>query len=539
MSQMILLNGDLRTQDPDRPRAQAIALEGNRIQAVGSDDEIRRLIGPGSEQIDLAGRLVLPGLTDGHVHFLQWALMRTWLPLSKARSLDDLLGQVVSAARTKGSNEWIMGTGFDESGWPEARVPTRNDLDRAAPNQYVILRRKDCHSISVNSRVLELAGIGERTPDPSGGIIERHSDGRPNGVLKDRAMDLAEKIIPPPTEKEALSVMAPAIQEINALGLTGLHDMRIGGRGEGRLSSRAWNRLQQEGLLSLRCWAAIPGEMLDEVEALGLCTGFGGPRLQTGHLKIFLDGSLGSKTAWVLEPYRDGTYGIPILPLNQVAGTVEKAEGAGFAVSIHSIGDRANRELIQSLEGIQKQGKSRGGVIVGRRKIPHRVEHLQIIRPGDIARFAHLGIVACMQPLHATDEIELWNRYLGPDFSHGYCFRSLIDQGAQVVFGSDCPVSDPNPFWAIHAAVTRRRRDGTPPGGWFPEQCITVTEAVRAYTLAAALACGRESELGSLVPGKLADLVVLDRNIFEIDPMEIHRTSVDMTIFDGSIAFER
>jgi hypothetical protein len=429
--------------------------------------------------------------------------------------------------------------GLDESRWPEKRLPTRDDLDRVGPDHFIFLRRRDGHLAVANSRVLEQAGVNEATPDPNEGVIERDSTGRPTGTLKERALDLIEPIIPDPTEEETVEAMRSATSAIHSLGVTGVHDMRVWGGTEGRRSFRVWQRLQEEGILELRCWTALPGELLAEAAALGLKTGFGNSSLRIGHLKYFVDGSIGSRTAWMLEPFEPGGNGIPVCGMEELAQNIAKANGSGLAAAIHGIGDRAMRELLRVLEDLETRPLGRGASTPRPLSVPNRIEHFQIVHPEDLKRFGRLNLVVSAQPLHITDDIEMHERMIGDRCRRAYPLRSFLEAGGRVIFGSDCPVSDPNPLWGIHAAVTRRRRDGTPEKGWYPEQCLTVDEAVRGYTLNPAVACGRANDLGSITPGKLADLVVLDRDIFEMEPMDIHRAKVELTIFDGRIVFQR
>jgi hypothetical protein len=284
---------------------------------------------------------------------------------------------------------------------------------------------------------------------------------------------------------------------------------------------------------------ALPGELLTEAMALGLRTGFGDRSLRIGQLKYFVDGSIGSQTAWMLSPFQHGGNGIPVCGMEGLAQNISKANGSGLAVAIHAIGDRAIRELFRILEDFETHPVESGPSITKQPSVPNRIEHFQIVQPEDLAQFGRLKIVVSAQPLHITDDIDIHERLIGDRCKWAYPLRSIMEAGVRVIFGSDCPVSDPNPLWGIHAAVTRRRRDGTPEKGWYPEQCITVEAAVRAYTLSPAIACERGNDLGSIAPGKLADLVVMDQDIYKMDPMEIHRAKVDLTIFDGRIVFER
>jgi hypothetical protein len=305
---------------------------------------------------------------------------------------------------------------------------------------------------------------------------------------------------------------------------------------EGATAFRVWQGLQAEHSIDLRVWMNLPGERLDEIIALGLRTGMGDDCLRIGHCKYFADGAQGVHTAWMLEPYEgSSTCGIQLTPMDAIEAALRRAQGAGLAIAVHAIGDRANRELSCVFERVLGE-RPESGVLPPR--APHRIEHLQLIHPDDLRRVARMGITASVQPLSITDDIPMMAPTIGPRTRYAHALRSMLDAGVRVAFGSDSPVTDPNPFWGIHAAVTRRKRDGSPAEGWHPEQRLTVTEAVWAYSMGPALAIGRQGELGSISPGKLADLVVLDQDIFNIDPMEIAQVHPVLTVFDGRVVHE-
>ncbi len=539
MLNLILYNGKLLTQDSDFPRATAVAIGDGRFLAVGSDAEIRALARSNTQTIDLGGRLALPGLTDAHFHFYDWALGLRRLPLADTTSLSDLRQRLAQRASETSPDHWILGQGWNETRWPDPCIPTRADLDDVAPAYPVILWRSDMHLAVVNSRALREAGITGDTPDPPQGVIDRDESGQPTGVLRERAITLIRNVIPPPTEEETVEAMREGFPLLHRLGLTGVHDHRGMSGADGPPAFRAYQRLQAAGELALRLWMNIAGEHLSEAIALGLRTGFGDDTLRVGHVKLFADGGQGARTAWMLEPYEDtGECGMPLTPMAEIAEAVRRADQAGLAVAVHSIGDRANRELLTVFEQVLVEHETRN-TQYAIRNIPHRIEHVQMIRPDDVTRLARLGIVASVQPIHVTDDIPMIEQSVGQRGRFAYPFRDMLDAGVTLAFGSDSPVADPNPLWGIHAAVTRQRRDGTPPGGWYPAQRLTVAEAVWGFTMGPALASGREAELGSITPGKLADLVVLDRDIFAIEPMEIAQAQVVMTVFDGRVVYQR
>lgn len=527
---LILYHGKLHTQDASRPDASAVAMAGGRFLAVGGDEGVRALAGSNTRQIDLGGRLVLPGLTDAHFHYYDWALSVERLALADARSLDDLLERVKKEVGDTPAGQWVVGQGWNETRWPDSRMPTRDDLDAVAPDHAVILWRSDLHLATANTRALREAGIDAETPDPPQGRVDRDDSGRPTGVLRELAINQVRDVIPPPPEDEVVEAMVEGFGVLHSLGLTGVHDHRIMGGQDGPPAFRAYQRMQRAGELGVRLWMGIPGERLSEAIALGMRPGFGDDYLRVGHVKLFADGSQGARTAWMLEPYEDtDDAGMPLTPMDEITDAVAMADRHGLAVAVHAIGDRTNRELIGVFEE-HAPGDAR--------RIPHRIEHAQVVRPADVERLARLDVAASMQPIHVTDDIPLSETSLGPRARFSYPFRDMMDAGVLLAFGSDAPVADPNPLWGIHAAVTRQQRDGEPAGGWYPEQRLTVAEAVRAFTMGPALVSGEEGALGSITPGKLADLVILERNIFEIDPSGIHEVRVALTVFDGQVVYE-
>ncbi len=551
MADLILFNGKFWTQDPRFPEATAVAVQAGRIQAVGGDAEIKALVGPGAQVIDLGGRRVLPGLTDAHFHFQGWALSRRELPLaglSSRQAVQEALSKAVQTTPPGGS-QWIKGQGWNETDWPEPRLLTRHDLDTVAPDHPVILWRSDLHLATANTLALRLAGITAETPDPPAGVIDRDAAGQPTGVLRYQAMERVDAVLPQPTEAEIDAAMRDAIAEAHRLGLTGVHDFRIGDAAESRGAFHAWQRLHAAGELSLRVWMMFDGTLLDEAIALGLRTGFGDDRLRIGGAKYFADGSLGARTAWMLESYNDGGSGLPVVPMADLANAIERGAAAGLPVGIHAIGDRAIRELLDVFsEVLPRVARSETGhsgsalpqstnLPIYPSPIPHRIEHVQHSTRQDLLRLGALGLVASVQPIHLVDDMALVERTVGERGRWAYAFRTLLDSGAVLALGSDCPVASPNPFWGIHAAVTRQRRDGTPAEGWYPEERLTVAEAVAGYTLGSAYASGQLDRLGSITPGKLADLVVLDRDIFTVPPKEIASTQPVLTIFDGALVY--
>jgi len=521
--------------DAGCPRASALAIAGECILAVGDDPatgsghRLRDFLAPGGEVLDLGGRCVLPGLADSHIHFAEYALDLRTLDLTGAATLEEMLALVAERARETEPSEWIIGRGWHQELWPERRFPKATDLDSVAPAHPVALRAKSGHALVANSLALHLAGITADTPDPPGGRIGRDADGRPDGMLfEDSAMRLVTDLIPPPTPEETDAALREAMRSAWRVGLTAIHDV------DGPPAFAAYQRLHAQGELGLRVVKYLPADALDCALEIGLRAGLGDDWLRVGGIKVFADGALGPRTAAMLAPYEGEPENVGVLTTDEAAlrGLARKAVASGLPLAVHAIGDRANRMVLDVLTDVGGEGRGKPG------PYRHRIEHVQLLHPDDVGRLAALGVVASMQPLHATQDYEMADRYWGQRCATAYAWRSLLEAGTVLAFGSDCPVEDLNPFLGIHAAVTRRRADGSPgPEGWYPEQRLTVEEAVRAYTLGAAYAAGLEDRLGTLAPGKLADLVILDRDIFICDPMAIAETQVVATMIGGRFVY--
>jgi len=526
---LVLYHGNIHTMDATMPRAQAIAIAGNRVLATGSDAEIRALLAPDGEAVDLRGRTVVPGFTDCHLHFMSYGLSLKEIDLAGVPTLEEALARVAARAAETPAGHWLKGRGWDHSLWAGGAFPTREDLDRVAPEHPVFLERKCGHAGWANSRALELAGITAETPDPPGGAIDRHPvTGQPTGILRENAMHLITSLLKEPALEEAVEAIKAGMANAHKQGLVGIHTM------EGAPALRAFQQLRATGELKLRVLMQIPEENLAAAIQVGLRSGLGDERLRIGGVKVFSDGALGAHTAYMLAPYADDpdNYGIAVATAEHLREVVGQASRAGIAAFIHAIGDRANRQVLDAIEASRRAGEGL--------HLRHRIEHVQIIHPDDMPRLARLGVIASMQPIHATQDMLLADALWGARCAGAYAWRSLLDAGAVLAFGSDSPVEDLSVLKGIHAAVTRRRADGSPgPDGWYPEQRLSVAEAVYAYTAGAAYASGEEAIKGTLSPGKLADLVVLSQDIFTVDPMAILDTEVVATMFDGEFVYSR
>ncbi|MCS7283597.1 MAG: amidohydrolase [Anaerolineae bacterium] len=519
---LLLINGCIYTMDPQRPRATALAVVGEYVRAVGEDD-LRALAGPETEVVDLEGRTVLPGLTDSHIHLSWFALSLQQVDLTGTASREEMLARVAARVAVTPMGEWILGRGWNQEEWPDRRFPTAADLDPVAPSHPVLLVAKSGHALVANTRAMERAGITPATPDPPGGQIVRDESGRPTGLFLEEAMRLVQDAVPQPDGAALAQILPPALEHLSRLGLTAVHNM-------GDLAVlEACQRLREDGApLPLRVVFYLPLEALEHARALRIRSGLGDGFLRVGGIKVFSDGALGPRTAAMLEPYlgEPENQGILTLEPEELQAVVRQVAESGLALAVHAIGDRANRLVLDAFAALPSEYRTR---------LRHRIEHVQLLHPDDLGRLASLGVVASMQPIHAVQDAPMADRYWGPArCATAYAWRSLLDAGTVLAFGSDCPVESPNPFLGIHAAVTRSRPDGYGgPEGWVPSQRITVEEAVRAYTWGGAYAAQLESRLGTLTPGKWADLIVLDQDIFAADPSRIPQTRVLGTMAGG------
>lgn len=521
---LLLVNGTIYTMDPTGRRASALAVAGGRVWLVGGE-ELRELTWPGAEVIDLEGRCVLPGLTDAHIHLGWFALGLRQVDLTGSSSQEEMLARVAQRVRSTPPGEWVVGRGWDQELWPVPRFPTAADLDRVAPGHPVVLTAKSGHALVANTIALRQAGVDANTPDPEGGRIERDRSGRPTGLLLEAAMELVRRALPEPDAGAVAEALPAAFERTWQVGITSVHQM-------GNLVAfEALQRLHAEGALGLRVVQYLPAEALDHALALHVRAGLGDDWLRLGGVKVFADGALGPRTAAMLEPYDGEPDNVGILTLEPEAleDLARRASEGGLPLAVHAIGDRANRMVLDVLERTWSphDGSMRA-----------RIEHVQLLHPDDVGRLAKLGVVASMQPIHAIQDAPMADRYWGKRCVTAYAWRSLLDAGTVLAFGSDCPVEDLNPFLGIHAAVTRSRPDGYGgPQGWYPEQRITVEEAVKAYTWGAAYAVGMEDRVGRLAPGYWADLVVLDRDVFTCTPDAIAGTQVVATMVGGRWVF--
>ncbi|KYF99368.1 hypothetical protein BE20_31630 [Sorangium cellulosum] len=522
---LVITAGVVRTMDPRSPRAEAVAVRGERIAFVGSAADARAFVGPATRVVELPGRAVVPGLVDGHAHLYGLGVALETPSVRGARSAEAAAAVVAEAAKVRPRGEWITGRGWDQNLWPGAAFPTHAPLDAAAPEHPVALRRVDGHALWANAAAMRAAGVGRGAQDPPGGRILRDAAGEPTGVFIDSAMDLVEAKIPadPPAVRERRILRAA--EEALSSGLTGVHEMGIDDE-----TVAVYRALDAAGRLPIRVYAYLAGAgRLEGLRARAPDADAAGTAMFVLRgVKLFADGALGSRGAALLEPYADepSTSGLLLMDREALARAARLVADAGFQLAVHAIGDRANRAVLDAFEAL---GPGRAAAL------RFRVEHAQIVSPDDLPRFAALGAIASVQPTHATSDMPWAPARLGARRLKGaYAFRSLLASGARVVFGSDFPVEEPSPLLGIYAAVTRQDLSGQPPGGWMPEERLDLDEALLAFTAAPAYAAWAEGQRGRIAEGFVADLTVLGRDLSP--DRSLVDTPIDMVVVGGRVA---
>ena len=522
----ILTNARIYTLDPENPIVSTLVIDHGMITAVGEKTSALAAGSLQTELVDLGGRTVIPGLTDAHIHLQYYSLGLKKVDC-ETNSQTECLERVAARARQTPPAEWILGHGWNQNNWPEG-YGSCAQLDRITTEQPIYLTAKSLHAGWGNTTALRLAGITSQTPDPPGGRIQRDEHGVPTGILFEKAMALVENSIP----EAKPAMVAQAIKDAQPLlwqmGLTGAHDF------DRQTCFTALQLLHEAGDLKLRVTKSLPIEILPEAVEIGLRSGFGDDFLQIGSIKAFSDGALGPRTAAMLQPYEGepDNRGIAMLDAEEIFEKGRLAVEHGLSLAIHAIGDRANHEVLDAYTQLRQVEQEY--LPTTRRRLRHRIEHVQLIHPDDAERLARLGIIASMQPIHAVSDYPMADRYWGKRAAHAYAWRTISDYGTLMAFGSDAPVESPNPFWGLHAAVTRRRPDGSPgPDGWYPAQRLTLTEALHGFTSGAAYAAGKENQLGKLAPGYLADLIVLDTDLFNCEIDQIRDIRPTATMING------
>lgn len=541
----LLFNARIYTLNPAQETASALLIDRGEIVAVGGDE----LLDARAEKFDLGGRVVLPGLTDAHIHLQHYALGLQKIDCETS-TLEECLRRVGERVKMSKEGEWILGHGWNQNEWgdssprrkeeregkltsrritPSSRLrgdnswPNATDLDAVALNHPVYLTAKSLHAAWVNHAALKLAGITASTPNPENGEIQRDEHGQPTGILLESAMELVSAKIPQPSVDAVAESIRAAQPILWKMGLTGVHDF------DRRVCFMALQQLHQRRELQLRVVKNIPVEDLEHAHQLGLRSGFGDHRLRIGNVKAFMDGALGPRTAAMFQPYQGEPENRGILNMDgeHLFEIARRAAEVGLAMTVHAIGDRANHEALDAYEQLRRHEREHGLP-----HLRHRIEHVQVLHPDDAARLAQLDIIASMQPIHATSDMHMADRYWGERVRLAYAWRTQLAHGARLAFGSDAPVESPNPFLGLYAAVTRRRA-GEAGESWIPAEKLTVREALEAYTINAAYATGLESRLGRLAEGHLADLIVLEKDPFTCPAEDLLVLQSSATMVDG------
>ncbi len=523
----LVVYGRVWTGDSARPWASAVAVRGDRIAAVGDSGDIARLAGPATRVLNNGTGLVTPGFTDSHTHFIDGGIQLASIDLRPATSPEDFIDRIKAYASERKPGEWILGGEWDHERWPGAPLPTRQWIDSVTPDNPVFVDRLDGHMALANTAALRKAGIGRTLRDIPGGVVVRDASGVPTGILKDAAMAPVERVIPDPSAAQRDAALGRAMRYAAERGVTAVCHVSMPW-----LDLDTYRRAHDSGRLTTRISLYFPLETWHQVADTIARSGRGDDLVWIGGVKGYMDGSLGSRTALFYQPYADDpkTTGVLRTPEESLRTWLGAADSAGLQVAVHAIGERGNGLLLDIYDSLARAH--------GPRDRRFRVEHAQHLRPADVARFGRGGIIASMQPAHLIDDANWAAKRLGPErIGHSYLFRSLLAEGATLAFGSDWSVAPMDPILGIYAAVTRRSADGKNPGGWVPEQKISVEEALRAYTTGGAYAVFAEGRRGQLKPGYLADLVLLDHDLTRIPPEEIAQVKVVTTVMGGRVVF--
>ncbi len=525
MIQTILHNGNIRTLDAARPIVSALAVSYGRVVALGDEAEILPLATRRTATVNLDGKTVMPGLTDAHLHWEGQSRALRSVDVFEVASKAIALERVQERASATPAGQWVTGQGWAQDLWAERRFPSRQDLDAVAPGRPVYLSAKSGHAAWVNSMALRRAGIDAATPDPEGGQILRDAAGEATGVLLETAMDLVQAHVPEPSGAELADMMAEAQARALRAGITMIHDF------DEPSCLAALQILRERGGLGLRVIKQINQAWLKAALDSGIRGGFGDDWIRIGGLKLFADGALGPKTALMFAPYagEPDNFGMAVVDKEEMVELVSRASAFGLPSSVHAIGDKAVHDALDVFETVRREEQARGESRSSRR---HRIEHVQIIHPTDAHRLAELDVIASMQPIHATSDMWTADRYWGDRTAYAYNPRLQLDHGARVAFGSDAPVEPLDPLLGIHAAITRQRH-GEPADGWHPKARLSLDEALLGFTQGPAYAANMEDRLGSLRAGCLADLIVLERDIYAVEPNEIPALAILGTMVGG------
>ena len=528
---LVVTNARIYTMDATRPVVAAMAVRDGKVLFTGSEREAMALRGANTRVVDASGRTVIPGMVDAHAHLLGLGQALRQVDLVGAKSYDEVVARVAAAAKGLPAGKWLLGRGWDQNDWGDTRFPTHDALSRAVPNNPVYLTRVDGHAGLANAAAMRAAGVTTATADPSGGRVERTATREPTGVFVDNAQGLVERVIPAPTREDDRSAIRAAIAESHRYGLVGVHDA-----GESRATIDLLEEMAKAGALPFRLYIMVGDDSaaLAHYMSIGPRSGLYDNHIWVRAIKLYADGALGSRGAALLEPYSDdpNNRGLLVSAPAHIENVAERALQSGFQVATHAIGDRGNRVVLDAYEAALKAHPTADHRF--------RVEHAQILNHDDIPRFAELGVIPSMQAVHQTSDMYWAGSRLGLGRLLGaYAWRSLLATGVVVPNGSDFPVEAVNPLLSFHSAVSRQDADNWPTGGWMPEQRMTREEALASMTIWPAYAGFQESIMGSLTPGKLADFVILDRDIMTVAERDILGTSIIATYIGGKVVYER
>lgn len=522
-------------QDGAQPTATTLAVADGKIVAVGSSEQCRAALSETPQTVDLEGATIIPGLTDSHIHLGMWARSRIDIDLHAVASMEQALTAVMTHCHTLAPGEWMRGGRWNYHQWKTPDLPTKHDLDSVTCGRPVALTSIDAHTMWLNSAALERVGIDAHTPDPIGGVIERDADGEPTGILRERAGELVTAALreDPAVPTELADILPGAIDELLSYGVTSIHDI------DDAAVRDALTAMRTDGRLPLRVQKLIRPDELERYIAAGLHTGSGDEWLRIGPLKLFTDGALGSHTAEMSQDYLGlpGQRGRAVTDDDELADMIAAAAAARISVAAHAIGDQANHRVLNAFAAALATQETGAADTGDSPALRYRIEHAQYLQGPDVARLANLGIIASMQPMHCVSDIALNDQLIGASDLAAYAWRSLLSAGASLIFGSDAPTDDVNPWHGLQAATTRTRLDGTPEGGWHSDERLTTFEALRAYTATPAYASGEEHFKGVLAPGMAADFAVLAADPFQLDPEQLHRMSVLATVVGGHVQY--
>lgn len=528
---LIIQNARIWTVDASRPEAQAVAILGERIVAVGSTQDVEAWHGPHTRVVDAGSRRLLPGFNDAHTHFADGGAQLDNVKLNDATSAQEFASRIAERAAKTPKGEWVLGGDWDETKWSPAQLPTKELIDPTTGETPVAVNRYDGHMVLANSAALKLAGITSKTPDPAGGVIVRDKQGNPTGAIKDAAQDVLLKAVPPLSHDQRRHAIERALAHAASLGVTSVQNMN-----PDYADIAVYSEMLDEGKLTSRIYVAPLIPQVDDQIKIGIRRAFGGPYLRMGALKAFADGSLGSGTAYFFEPFSNqpGNRGLlsdEMHPVSLMRDRMMRADAAGLQLCTHAIGDAAISTTLDIYAEIQKAH--------GDRDRRWRIEHAQHMAEKDFDRFAQLHVIASVQPYHAIDDGRWAEERIGHDrASRTYAFRTFLNHGVRLALGTDWTVAPLNPMLTLYAATTRATLDGKKPDGWFPEQKLTIQEAIEAYTMGSAYAEFQENEKGSITPGKLADMVLLSDDVLNIDPVKIRDVKVLKTWVGGKLTYD-